>query len=77
MAPLPLQQKEEVVNINKTFKDTVLSWPEVPLGSLHRGRVTVMLVQHDNWCPAANSGNGNNCTCSPTMSRRLAPKHTD
>jgi hypothetical protein len=46
-----------------------------PVGiPLERGRVTVLTLKHDAWCPTVNGGTGADCLCDPDVVVTLVPR---
>jgi hypothetical protein len=55
------------------LKKQIQQWPLLPNGEASPpGRVTHMIVQHDDWCRLLR-GKGD-CNCNPDITRHVQPK---
>jgi hypothetical protein len=59
----------------KSFLDVVSEMPMIPPGTnpLIRGRMTHVIVKHDEWCRTLNGGTGADCNCNPDVTYHLQP----
>jgi hypothetical protein len=50
----------------------------VPVGTVERGAVHILAMQHDSWCAIYDRPNGTalDCNCSPILTQYAVPKDT-
>jgi hypothetical protein len=63
---------------DRFFKDYVRHLPKVPVGTIERGTVHILAMQHDSWCAIYDKPNGTalDCNCNPILTQYAVPKDT-
>ncbi len=64
--------RRKAMSLNKQ----IMQWPVLPPGEFPKGRVSHMMVRHDDWCKTLQTGNGEDCNCEPLVTTHLQPTLT-
>jgi hypothetical protein len=71
------QAKKRKAPQNEALLKEIMSFPMIPEGEsgMIPGRLTHIVMRHDDWCPALNEGGTTaDCICNPVITRHLQPK---